>query len=320
MTPWRDILLSNKPAAEVWAAVFRQLGEIATALSSPVPLHNATVEPDRILAESAWDLWQAYPQAAPRTSDALKAWWSTAAGVGRAVLILDGMSLRELPALLGGAAARHIQPTRVRVTGSEIPSDTNHFAEALGLAGRSQLAHNGCPQTFCFAADGPWTDVIDIPFEDYLSAVPTQPNIVLWNTWPDKLVHVYANTPDQVHAHASNGLQSEAFWKLVDRLRTGRRLVITADHGYANARQFVTNETDPEVVEALRAAFGASRRAPASAPWSRPLMPPVVFTHANHHVVMGQRKWKVQGGFPFLCHGGMSLLEVGVPFVELPAL
>ncbi len=35
---------------------------------------------------------------------------------------------------------------------------------------------------------------------------------------------------------------------------------------------------------------------------------------------MGQRKWTVQGGFPFLCHGGMSLLEVAVPFIEFPSL
>jgi hypothetical protein len=40
----------------------------------------------------------------------------------------------------------------------------------------------------------------------------------------------------------------------------------------------------------------------------------------EHHIVMGQRKWKVQGGFPHVCHGGFSLLEVAVPFIELPPL
>jgi hypothetical protein len=35
-------------------------------------------------------------------------------------------------------------------------------------------------------------------------------------------------------------------------------------------------------------------------------------------VVVGQRKWDVQGGFPHLCHGGLTLLEAAVPFIELP--
>jgi hypothetical protein len=50
-------------------------------------------------------------------------------------------------------------------------------------------------------------------------------------------------------------------------------------------------------------------------------MPPIVVTHNEHHIVMGQRKWKVQGGgFPHVCHGGLSLPEVAVPFIELPSL
>ena len=35
--------------------------------------------------------------------------------------------------------------------------------------------------------------------------------------------------------------------------------------------------------------------------------------------VLGQRKWAVQGGFPHLCHGGLSLLEAVVPFIEFAA-
>lgn len=49
-------------------------------------------------------------------------------------------------------------------------------------------------------------------------------------------------------------------------------------------------------------------------------MPPIVMSHNKHHVVMGQRKWKVQSGFPDVDHGGMTLLEVAVPYLELPAL
>ena len=70
----------------------------------------------------------------------------------------------------------------------------------------------------------------------------------------------------------------------------------------------------------LRETFGAARYKKANSPWQERFMPPIVTSHNEHHIVMGQRKWKVQGGFPHVCHGGLSLLEVAVPFIELPAL
>jgi hypothetical protein len=33
--------------------------------------------------------------------------------------------------------------------------------------------------------------------------------------------------------------------------------------------------------------------------------------------VNGRRKWKSAGGYPTLIHGGLSVLEVAVPFIEL---
>jgi hypothetical protein len=39
--------------------------------------------------------------------------------------------------------------------------------------------------------------------------------------------------------------------------------------------------------------------------------------HGRHLYVNGRRKWKSQGGYPTLTHGGLSVLEVAVPFIEL---
>lgn len=320
MIPWRDIILGHRSPEDAWSMLFENVGELARNTASPVELHNKTIQPDRLLAEGAWDLWNGYPTAAHRTSDALRSWWAAPTGQGRAILILDALSLRELPVLLAAAAARNIHPTKVSVTGSEAPSESNTFAHALGLPSRGALSHSGYPMSFCFASDGPWTDVLAVPFEDCIPMIQPQRDVVLWHEWLDNLLHVHSNAPDQVYHAASLGLQGDGFWKLVDRLRTGRRLLITADHGYAASRLFATNENDPEVVDALRATFGASRCKPATQPWTRSLMPPVVFTHNGHHMVMGQRKWTVQGGFPYLCHGGLTLLEVAVPFLEFPSL
>lgn len=318
---WLQIILDAPSAAEVWAGIFAELKELAQALSgSPVELHNQTVAPDRLLAEGAWDLWTQYSSGAPRTSTALKAWCSGPSPTGRAVLVLDALSLRELPLLLGGAESRGVRPTRVRVTGSEVPPDTDRFARALGVPSRSSLESNGAPSSFALFDGACYTDVRGEAFEDCVGMIPNENNILIWHSWLDDLIHVHNKLPDQITKIAGTTLQSEGFWTFVNRLRQGRKVVITSDHGYAVSRLFSTEENDEEVIEALRGVFGASRYRAASSPWERRFMPPVVLTENGFHVVMGQRKWRVQGGFPQVCHGGLSLLEVAVPFVELPPL
>lgn len=188
------------------------------------------------------------------------------------------------------------------------------------MSSRGSLANNGAPSGFALFDASVYTDVLSLPFEDSVGIVPYEPNVFVWHTWLDDLIHLHKKQPDQIYKLASTTLQGAGFWKFVDRLRQGRRLVITADHGYALGRLFATEEQDAAVVEALREMFGASRYQDASRPWGHRFMPPLVVTENGCHAVMGQRKWKVQGGFPHVCHGGLSLLEVAVPWIEFKAI
>jgi hypothetical protein len=315
-----DIILDTLSPAAAWDGIFAQLNEIAESCGSPVDLHNQTVAPDRLLAETAWELWGTYPEAARRTATHLREWCAAPSSVGRAVLVLDALSLREMPLLLKGAQARHIQPTDVRVTGAESPSATDQFAHALGVPSRSHLSGNSAPGSFSLFPSKAYTDVVNLPFEDAVGGIPHVSNVFVWHSWLDDLIHVHRKLPEQIHKTAAATLQDEGFWMFVNRLRQGRRLVITSDHGYAVSRLFSSEEINPGVVEKLREAFGAARYRKANGPWQERFMPPIVVSHNEHHIVMGQRKWKVQGGFPHVCHGGLSLLEVAVPFIELPPL
>jgi len=314
-TDWSGIILDSQSPQDAWAEIFSALQSLSRSSSSPVALHDATVIPDRLLTEAAWELWEAFPMHAEKTSGNLKGW---AVGSGKAVLILDALSLRELPILMGAAEARGIQPVQVKVTGSECPSTTDHFAKSLGLPSRSALANDGKPGTFALFGGDCYTDVVSLPFED--CAVPPTPNLVIWHSWLDDLIHLQQKLPDQIASIATSTLQSDGFWNFINRLRQGRGLIITSDHGYAVSKRFSSEVEDPDAIEILRKTFGASRNKAVSEPWQKRFMPPIVMTNNNQHVVMGQRKWKVQGGFPHVCHGGMSLLEVAVPYMEFPAL
>ena len=99
---WVDIILDSPSLTDAWNGIFSRLGEIAVSCGSPVDLHNQTVDPDRLLAETAWELWTSYPNAALRTSSQLRKWCAAPSSSGRAVLVLDALSLREMPWPLAG--------------------------------------------------------------------------------------------------------------------------------------------------------------------------------------------------------------------------
>ena len=60
-------------------------------------------------------------------------WWAEPFSA-KAVLILDGLSLRELPWLLQGAQERGFTTHEVAACASELPGETDEFARALGFA------------------------------------------------------------------------------------------------------------------------------------------------------------------------------------------
>jgi hypothetical protein len=326
---WQSLILSERPAKEIWTALFARLQDVALAATSAGALHRETIVPDRLLAESAWDLWQVFRADAPNVIDALRAFWiAPSATAGTAVLILDALSLRELPLIVAAAQKRAIQVTSVAVRGSQVPSESDQFAHALGLPSRSRLFNNQPPQSFIFGGVDVHTDVLEDPFQDCVARVPGKARLFIWHKWPDEpVIHLNAERPDGeavVAAETKRIISSDGFWAFVNALRQGRRLLITGDHGYATAASFSSEVKDDDSVRLFAGMFGARRatREDASQPWpQRQLPPPVLrFTDGKGDwlVVLGQRKWKVRGGFPTLCHRGLSLLEAAVPVIEIP--
>lgn len=308
---WRDIInkaveITSKPLAAGNASgeVTKRDREIGTL--------------DHFLATSGWDLWQSFGDAVERTSDRLIRWWAEPYSA-KAVLILDGLSLRELPWLLQGATERGFTLHEVTVNASELPGETNEFARALGFGSRSQLQNNGGGLTHKLAPTH--TECVDMAWKDCAGLVDASPNWVFWHHWPDSKVHDGAGAGqglDTLTRDAAEQLTSDDFWALVERLATGRRLVITSDHGYAATGYF--SDADGEVGQFLKKTF-ASGRSTAGIGQTGPFVPPVVLQinspHGDHLLALGRWKWKSQGGYPTLTHGGLSLLEVLSPFVEL---
>lgn len=279
---------------------------------------RAIGEIDHFLSSAAWGLWQTFGNAAPRNADKIFKWWS-APYSAKAVLILDGLSLREMPWLLEGAKERGFVVHTAAAYGAEIPSETNAFAKALGFGSRSQLQNNGGGLVHKLAPAR--TETIDLPWKDCAGLIDSSPNWVFWHQWPDSKLHDGAGAGqglDLLTRDIATQLTSDEFWEFVERLATGRRLVITSDHGYAATGLFF--DAADEQASFLKGALKSGRLLSGDQD-PGPFVPPVALSvdsqHGKHLLAVGRWKWKSQGGYPTLAHGGLSLLEMLCPFVEL---
>ena len=235
-------------------------------------------------------------------------------------MILDGLSLRESPWLLQEAERRgyHIQQAGVR--GTELPSDTTPFAKALGFGQRSSIDNNGAG--LAHNLPGARTESLNAAWDYCLDWIASAPAIVLWHHWPDERIHQLAEPGDgfqKLCREAAQQLTSDSFWKMVERMATGRHLVITSDHGYAASGMF-TDVTNRDQANWLKANFGSSRFAHGPGTphhWLPPISLCLQTANGVNQFALGRRKWRSTGGYPTLAHGGLSLLEVTVPFIEL---
>jgi hypothetical protein len=323
--------LQSASARDAWASLFEHAWNtcsppIASTEKSAPEVTRRDVEigaADLFLATAGWDLWKSYEAVVPRTADTLASWWSER-GADRAVLILDALSLREVPWLLKGANERGYAIHQARATGAELPADTTPFAEALGFPSRSSLQNNlGAGKG---RLTGATTDSTNLPWEDCAAQINASRDWLLWHHWPDERLHdlgAPGHGLATLAKEAAEKLTSDAFWGLVQNLTTGRRLVITADHGYAASGHF-PDTADPAQSSYLKDRFASGRWAnmadleqPTAGAWVPPLELRLKTAHADAAFALGRRKWKSQGGYPTLTHGGLSLLEVAVPFIEL---
>ena len=317
--------LQHSQAIEAWAAVLHHAWSLCSkpltpgkAVSEVLARDRALGDVDHYLATAGWDLWTEYQASVPHTAQRLSDWWAAHAP-GRAVLILDAFSLREAPWILQQAEVRGFIVQQAGVTGAELPPNTTPFAKALGFGQRSSLGNNGAGNTHCFP--GARTESVDIAWDDCAALIGAEPDWVFWHQWPDHRLHDHDDPgkglqtlTEEVEAH----LTGDAFWSLVERLATGRRLVITADHGYAASGQFTdTNAEQSDYLKRRYKSGRAVRGDESPGAWVPPIDLSLESPHGRHLYVNGRRKWKSHGGYPTLTHGGLSVLEVAVPFIEI---
>lgn len=316
--------LCHRSPEEAWELVLRYVKAICfESIDRGNPIGELTNrdrqvgEIDHFLATAGWDLWKDYESAVERTSHRIVQWWKDVIDA-KALLVLDGLSAREVPWILDGARERGYQICQATITGAELPGDTNSFARALGFPSRSQLQNHMGKSLLLNPCQ---TETVDLPWHDCAGLIDTTPNWIFWHHWPDNKLHAEGGQGhglDSLSRAAADQLSSEGFWDFVGRLATGRRLVITSDHGYAATNLFF--DVAGEQNQVLKEMFKGGRFVEGFENVGR-FVPPVAISltssRGDFTYALGRRKWKSPGGYPSLVHGGLSVLEMFSPFVEL---
>ncbi len=315
-----DVILQAEPR-EAWNAITDRVTEICFEPFGDDFVRNvrerdiAVGEIDDLIATAAWELWREFQVSVPATSDCLKEFWRRP-HQSKAVLILDGLSLREVPHILAGADEHGIKVVSAGVTASEIPPETDPFASALGFSSRS-----GLRSASSAAFPGAKAAVMDVEWTSCLTVLTADPDWLIWHTFPDDRIHALEQHGDALGRLAKEiqARFSEAdFWAFLADLATGRSLVITSDHGYAAGGHFHDIPQGP--TEFLRETFKGRRVVAGAGPVgeaSPPLALEMQAKKGTCRLAVGRRKWPVPGGFPKLLHGGLSLFEVLSPFIEV---
>lgn len=307
----RDVL------ASIWSPPYTD----ASPLSEIKKREDATAPWDLLLSHAAWELWHSFGTSVGTVAEALISFWA-GYGNGKAILLLDGISLREWAILFQEAKRRGMcgaDANACAPKATALPPDTNAFAHSIGFPSRGALDNNGAKSV---VFPGAWTASNKLPWLDAAAHVPPQPAIIYWHHWPDDLIHHYDGSDaglDRLIPAMTKELRSDDFWQFVTRLAQGRHLVITSDHGYANSGTF--HNAEAEQKEDLKTAFSAHRFRSGTVSlkdWLPPLALTLNEPNASYTAaVLGRRKWQVPGGFPTLSHGGLTLLEAFVPWVEI---
>ncbi len=326
-TDWLNSVLT-KNANEAWVEIFKHLKGLIPTEESDVKTSYRTLEEDiayidHVLSSSAWDLWKDFSDS-PRASDNVKKFWNETTGP-KAVLILDSLSMREINPIITEIKKAGLTVKGFELSGSEIPSETDIYANALGISGRASLARNNIPRGILINTDQTFVDsFIKIPFDETSSKIPNEKNIFIWHGWPDDALHDLGSVDDAFNRfidHIGEIIKSNGFIDCIKMLTQGRELLITSDHGYCNTSSF-SPATGEHHQELKILGHTRSKKMSEIAKCSGKTIPPATMemkataTDESYRVAVGRIR-PSDRGFPVLTHGGLSLMECTVPMIRV---
>lgn len=234
-----------------------------------------------------------------------------------AIVIFDGLSLREIPALLNLAQTSGFVVQETGASYSALPTETTDFIEhrlKFGSISPSQL-----PKRKGLREKGITTYYYDNPNQQHLLDHNSR-GLLLWSAFPD---NTYSDSGARFPQHFEqiSQLLETAWLNTVQQIPRGRKILVTSDHGYVYLGSGLSFPRSNTELRPLSEYLGGERYRRLSDEGKQPPDHPdlVVFPGRKVAVLRGRIQTHPPGkaASRLYKHGGLSVMEILTPWILL---
>jgi hypothetical protein len=277
---------------------------------------EAVTHLEEMMATGALAVWDEL-EADSRESPTLKAWLGLDAPLPlkspHAAVVFDGLSLRELPLLLKMAETTGFRVKSVGVAATSLPTETMDFVDqrVIGtrigpsrLKGRREFAEKNVE---AFYLEQP----------NAREVFPSGRSLLVWSSYPDRLFFNDEARSEQLFTTFHQD-HIPVLWKCtVQAIPRGMPIVVTADHGYIFFGASLESTRDSDAAAQLGQARSKEFNSTETLPTWHPDLQ--ILSATRTALLRGRLRAKPQGpaSRKIYQHGGFSLMEVLVPWIEL---
>lgn len=235
-----------------------------------------------------------------------------------AVVVFDGLSLREMPVILELASRSNLKIIEGDFSLAALPSETNDFIDQRlrtgkvapsQLPNRQELKDRGI---FCYYYDSP-NQRHRLEAEDH--------SLLLWSAFPD---NTYRDSGARFPQHFEQiQFQLETAWlNIVQQIPSTMKILITSDHGYVYFGPGLSFPRSRDYLRELGQYLGGERYRYFDENENPPDHPDLAIIQEKRIAIL---RGRVQHHPPgpsagmLYKHGGLSLMEMLTPWIVLEA-
>lgn len=235
---------------------------------------------------------------------------------GSAVVVFDGLSLREIPIILKLSERSGFRVKEVGTSIAAIPSETMDFVarefqcgkvSPTTLQTRSELKGRGI------------TAIYTNNITQGINATDGNCPLLVWSAFPD---NTYTDSGSKFENHFENiHIQFETAWMhTVQQIKGRKTIIITSDHGYVFFGTGMERTSSESEIRELNNYFGNNRNISLSDNPHPPKSDDIIIDEGRGvTMIKGRIKTRSTGdaATKLYKHGGLSLLEMLTPWVVL---
>ncbi len=296
---------------EVWATERYQVLSPSEYLKAGESKIN---ELEEIIAQAAYRLYDEFLDEPPQGRNVLDFIESEQPC---ALVIFDGLSLREVPVILNLAQKSSFRIEEVRISYSTLPTETIDFIEQrlkFGSVAPSQL-----PRRREINEKGIVAYYYDSPNQQH-SLDRNSEKLLLWSAFPD---NTYSDSGARFvqHFEEIHTLLETAWLNTVQQIPRGRKILITSDHGYVYLGSGLSFTRTNSELRPLTEYLRGERYRRLTEEDARPPEHPDLAVYPGRKVAV--LRGRIQTHPPgkaasrLYKHGGLSIMEMLVPWIVL---